>query len=438
MKILLSLLIIINILFSAEKETIKIMNLLNNTQHNNPSIMKKIAKNWSSEEVKTKYHGRTDIKKDGTYKDYLPYKLSNTRGGLIGSKGKLWVYSNVDQACKIWKNIVEKNGIKLKKYHKDICKGNKKGYGAIALEVGLEDKLNNGFWSFAKFEIVSNKKIKYTSFQGRQTLYIMREQKNSEKDEINFKQAVYDNSIYNMEKILKTNSQINLDKYFYLAAEVSSLETLNFLVDSGANINYKDDSRNALNKASHDNKNIPKLKYLLSLGLKPNKKKHPIFDASGSRQIGIIKFWLNRGTDINIKDYAKKTPIFYIARNRRNIFAGITYYDTKKLLKFMIDNGANYNHKSKIGETILHIIAEHGELDQVKYISILFDDINIKGYQRRTPLHYSVMSISALNESKKYDIVKFLLASGADEDAKDSSGLTAFDYVKRNKKIRNK
>ncbi len=415
----------------------KIINLLNSTNHNPYPILNKVAKSWSNSEYINKFEARFDINQRGKFKSYFPNKLKNLDGMLIGSKGEFWIYKNPKETCLNWKNIVEKNGVKLNKAYPNICKEkNKTGVTAIVLETAITDKnFADGFWYLARLDVKKNKTLLLTNFQGTSKWYIPTDSPKSIKEKKAFSKAVYSSDIKKMKSILLGDTEIDLNKMYLLAIEVADLDTVKFLLDNGAELNYKTTFSNPAYKASCNDANIEKIDYLLSIGYNYEQKylkdRAPIYAAAQCRQVKFIDFWLERGVDINLERSDGGTPLFDVCRNRENIFAGIKYEDTLKLLKSMIDKGANPLHKDKENVTILHAIAEHGTLEQIKYLKSYFEDINIQDNFNQTPLHYAVRKIPYDKKQEKYEIAKYLISLGVDKSHKDKIGRTAYDIVKK-------
>jgi len=434
MRFLFSYFFVVATLFASNS---KIINLLNGTSHNPYPILSKVAKSWSDSKYINKFEARFDIDRQGKFKSYLPNKLKNSDGMLIGSKGEFWIYKNPQETCLNWKNIVEKNGIKLNKAYPNICKEkNKIGATAIVLKTAIGDKnFAHGFWYLARLDVKKNKTLLLTDFQGTGKWYIPTESPKSVKEKKAFSEAVYSNNTKKMKTILLSGTEIDINKMYLLAMDVSNLDTVKFLLNNGAQLNYKTSSGNPASIASCDDTNIEKAKYLLSLGYNYKqiylKDKSPIYAAAQCRQANFIDFWLKKGIDINLEKSNGRTPLFDVCRNRKNIFAGVKYAETLKLLKRMIAKGADPTHKDKKNATILHIIAEYGTPEQVKYVKSYFKDINIQDNFHQTPLHYAVREIPYDMKQEKYEIAKYLITVGVDKKQKDKIGRTAYDIVKK-------
>jgi len=440
MKKLVVYLCLVNLLFASnEQRDNEIIKQLNEVKHNKPYIMNQISKKWSDSLYKRQGNSILDIDIQGNFKRY-PENHNNA----IGSKGKYWVYSSIKKTCLVWKGIVEKNGVKLNKHYPDICENTKNEMmGAITYETAIgEKKLSNGFWSLSSFEVKNKDILKLTNFQGTMKWYIQKEKPNNLKQEKEFRNAVYKNDISKLQSILEHSTTINMNEMFLLAMEVSNLETVKFLLNNGADINYKNSFGNALSRAASNDSNLKKIQYILNSNSSLNQglgDNSPIYTSAQTRQIKLINFWLEHGININLQKSNGRTPIFDVCRNRKNIYAGITYDDTLKLLKFMVSKGANPNHIDKRGVTTLHLISEEGDLEQLKYIHSFFKDINIQDNFLQTPLHYAARNIQYDNKERIYSVIQYLLSKGADKKIKDKMKRTPYDIVKNmqfpNKKI---
>ena len=127
-----------------------------------------------------------------------------------------------------------------------------------------------------------------------------------------------------------------------------------------------------------------------------------------------VKELIDDGADVNKSDQGVFLPIVVASSNSSP--KGLA------ILKLLIDSGADVNKvEARIGTTTALIAAVSEK--NVKGVELLLDagaDPNIANNSGLTPLHY------AANFNANYDIVKMLLASGADVFAKTKYGHIPF------------
>ena len=178
----------------------------------------------------------------------------------------------------------------------------------------------------------------------------------------------------------------------------------------------------------------------LLLGLKPSEMK--IWEAAGRGNIEAVQYHLNKGVDINAKDYKGWTALHHASWDLH-----------KEAVELLINEGAQINVKIPSGEeTPLDLIqsrnwdrvlerqlkkkeivelllknggkhgsiygaARGGDLEAVKKFLDEGADINQRGHGGGgTPLH------CASSWSNKKEVVELLIAKGADVNAKDDQG----------------
>ena len=132
----------------------------------------------------------------------------------------------------------------------------------------------------------------------------------------------------------------------------------------------------------------------------------------------------------NVKILVEKYKI-NINRNKNSSGNGekndnaIFYASTGKkleILKYLLDHGGNINIKDYLGDTVLHYASYRNELETVKFLLTNGADINIRNNDGQTPL---------MDASKRCNltIIKYLIKKGADPLIKDLNGFTAYDIV---------
>ena len=93
-----------------------------------------------------------------------------------------------------------------------------------------------------------------------------------------------------------------------------------------------------------------------------------------------------------------------------------------KLVKWLLQEGADIDTKSNNRWTVLMYASQHGQLEVVKWLLEKGADINAKNDNRWTALIYA-------SENGHLETVKWLLQEGADIDAKDYYRRTALMFA---------
>ena len=137
-----------------------------------------------------------------------------------------------------------------------------------------------------------------------------------------------------------------------------------------------------------------------------------IHAAAHQGNIEAVKKHLAAGTDVNVKNSRKVTPLHIAAVNGH-----------KEIAELLITAGADVNTKGGNGWTPLHIASAYGLKDVAVLLIAEGSEVNTKaGDIGGTPLHQA-----ALYGHK--EIFELLIAKGADVNAKDNDGETPLDFA---------
>ena len=127
-------------------------------------------------------------------------------------------------------------------------------------------------------------------------------------------------------------------------------------------------------------------------------------------RLKIVKILIDAGADVNIQNEEEDTPL-HIATRWCNI----------KTIKLLLDSGADVNIKNKKGWTPLHSTLAIEYLDKLTLLLSVPDiDLNVQDTEGWTPLHWAVY----FNEFK---VVEILVDAGARKDIRDDGGRLPYD-----------
>ncbi len=188
------------------------------------------------------------------------------------------------------------------------------------------------------------------------------------------------------------------------------LDVVKFLVNKGADISVKDkDSKTPLDLAAQEN-NTSVAEFLKQTEL--DKKLLAAVQDTGLNE---VKDLINQKANINAKDMYGWTPLHFAAsRNKLSV------------VEFLFNNNANINAKDVYGNTPLHVAAQYSSnLEIVKFLL----DKDISGINNITnngwtPLHVAI-------QGNKLNTVELLLGRGADIEVRDIYNQTSLDLATR-------
>ena len=146
----------------------------------------------------------------------------------------------------------------------------------------------------------------------------------------------------------------------------------------------------------------------------------PIHCASKYGQLEIVKYLIEQqNVDIDFIGDDRKTPLHFACEECQCSTA-----------EYLISKGANIKAKSRYGNRAIHYASSSGLLPIVQYLVEKQNfDINIKGYEQRTPLHYAC-------EKGHLSMAEYLISKGADVNMRDQNGKYRFPHTSQDFKNR--
>jgi len=266
-------------------------------------------------------------------------------------------------------------------------------------------------------------------------------------------------------------SELDVDN-FILHSEAGNYNFLKCLLKSGLNINASTSNGfTALIKAA-SNGNAELVKFLLQNGADINAKTThgftPILYAAKNGHDVVVEILIENGADVNVRNKKGLTPLMYLTRNgyinmvKKQIENSSMNYSaismaTKafkeqnaRLVKLILDHGADVNAKTSMGFTPLIFSSKDGFVKTVEHLIANGANVNLSTKFGYTPLLFSSTQFGKekvneiliksgidtkspnqftglLDEIKQnhLDIIDLLISSGAKINHSSRNGLTA-------------
>jgi ankyrin repeat protein len=180
--------------------------------------------------------------------------------------------------------------------------------------------------------------------------------------------------------VIPPNKQTDLIIQEIITKDNPRLGYINDLIELGANLDWINDQGNSvLHIAVHNQKN------------------------------DLVKLFLKRGVDANIKDTWNETPLHWAVR-----------HNDLPLIKILLKYGSDINALDLVGRTPLIFAVHNNNIRLVRFLLDKGADPNIQDNDNWTALFWSV-------RHRSIKIVKMLISSGADRNTCDEHNMTPFD-----------
>ena len=219
--------------------------------------------------------------------------------------------------------------------------------------------------------------------------------------------------------------------HYAVSLDYCSCDVLNCLIENRADVNVRKEysKRTPLMIAAHC-KNLNAVEFLLKHGAivdvqdKRNKSSlhYGVEGAllSGDTSFDVVSCLLNHGADLNAPMNGKYTALMMACRSQH-----------VRLVKFLLQQGANVQVKDKDGKTALHFACEltftwkPASCDLLNCLTENGADINALRKDNRTPLMVA-------SSCGGVDQITFLIKRGANVHLQDKNGDTALHHAARN------
>ncbi|KAI0184788.1 ankyrin repeat-containing domain protein [Xylaria flabelliformis] len=191
------------------------------------------------------------------------------------------------------------------------------------------------------------------------------------------------------------------------AAFGANLDLIKMVIEAGADVNEIDPRTGETPLYTHltGSPSIPIVQYLVDtckadINLASGDLRYPIIQACSLSNLEIIRFLVEAGADVNVKDCAGRSPVH------------LFYYTGSNEVDILVDHGADLEATDKLGRTPLHYAAAVGdEKDVEELLKSSKIDVNQRDIDGWTPLMWACLQRKTWNLDYVADV---LLARGAD------------------------
>jgi ankyrin repeat protein len=237
----------------------------------------------------------------------------------------------------------------------------------------------------------------------------------------------YDILDYLIESGANINSSLLRRAPIYFALDRKNMDLLQRLLDHGADPNIIFDNDGRIQAQSRrlytpiiyciKHEFIDAIEPLVKAGADINgrvgeRKRTPLCIATKQRKNEFIKKLLELGADITIKSSRRNfTPIHQLFNCRGSRFND----DIESILKIFLQHGADINELDSMGKTPLCYVTSPS---LAKLLTDNGADVNFRNAEGKTPLHY--IARMSMDPERVIDIMKVLIDHGADPEIKDN------------------
>jgi len=282
-----------------------------------------------------------------------------------------------------------------------------------------------------------------------------------------FNYAAKGGNIPTLKKLLEKGVKFD-DNALFMASQggrgmaPNKLETYQYLESLGINLNaINKNGENVLHSIVRKEQQVEIIKYFVSKGVDANKSDNdgntPFMNAAsvngeleviylfansikdinqrntkGVSALGfavkgntaeIVKFLLDKGTDVNTVDVSGENLAAYLIQSynpqKNQVF--------QEKAKVLVDKGLDMQTPQKNGNTLYHLAVAKNDVSLVKFINSNYKvDLNAKNSEGMTALHKA--TLIANDDS----LLKYLISIGADKGVKTDLKETAFDLASEN------
>jgi ankyrin repeat protein len=232
-----------------------------------------------------------------------------------------------------------------------------------------------------------------------------------------FQNAILEGDLAKVKQLFESGMDVDTKDKFgctpaYWALSVGQKELFEYLLNKGADVNAKtNDGCTPLHQASKAGF-VDIARQLIAKGADVNAAttetgRQPLADAAGSGHEEIVRLLIAKGADVNA-----------MFSKGRHALGDAAKAGHENVVKLLLASGAEVNLHSESRGGALHAAARFGHATILDLLIANGADVNLNAI-RGTPLHRAAYGLAKGKDDKCAEMVKRLLAKGADVNAKD-------------------
>ena len=184
---------------------------------------------------------------------------------------------------------------------------------------------------------------------------------------------------------------------------VHKTKIVKFLIQHGANIHAINSTKKTPLLTAVDNKYEKMVEVLLQEGanfkMKFHQKRSTLHYIVGTNHVGIMKLFLDKGLDPNVRDCRNETPLIYGAKSCAN---GISM----DVAALFVEYGADIDAADSNGNTALHVASGLADVEAIKRLLKLKANVNARTKNDLTSLDRVLLKHRGFNINRKAAVFK--------------------------------
>lgn len=231
-----------------------------------------------------------------------------------------------------------------------------------------------------------------------------------------------------------------------IARKPNQSEIISYLINKGVDVNATDENGNTALMIAAGGRDLENVKTIVAqtknINLQNADGESALTQAFKSGTSEIAEFLIDQKADVNVKDIKGNNLAYYIVTDYRpgpppgSPRPGAQTNTPKKdeftaKLDLLQSKGVSLKTPQADGNTLLILAASKNDLGLLKKLEAYKIDVNAKNKENMTALHQAALL------AKDDQILKYLIALGADKNAKTDFDETAYDLAAENDFLKN-